>query len=181
VSSDRARVVRRLRSLRTLEWVNIGWLGAVLLVLTPGSAGSAIPSETWQRSLAFVPLALLLLLGGWYWHRRLLRVTDGTPLGPALPALDRGIRGVRVLLLVLSLALVVSWATRTGATVDRAWATFLLAFAWGEYVNYVHVQLMYDTRHDLRRLRRTRRLRPAQLGRDLARYRASDRGAGGGV
>jgi hypothetical protein len=50
----------------------------------------------------------------------------------------------------------------------------LLGFAWLEYVNYFRVQLMHDTRSDLRRLVRTRRLRRSWLATDLAGWRAGD-------
>jgi hypothetical protein len=45
----------------------------------------------------------------------------------------------------------------------------LWLFALLEHVNYFHVQLSHQTRADLARLVRTRRLRRSHLSRDMAR------------
>jgi hypothetical protein len=45
----------------------------------------------------------------------------------------------------------------------------LVALAVAEHVNYFYRQLMHDTRADLRRLWRTRRLHPSHLNIDLRR------------
>lgn len=55
----------------------------------------------------------------------------------------------------------------------HAWpGAALWLFAVLEQVNYFHVQLSHGTRADVARLRRSRRLRPSHLARDLARERA---------
>ncbi|MER7128156.1 hypothetical protein ABT338_04230, partial [Streptosporangium saharense] len=57
-----------------------------------------------------------------------------------------------------------------GASGTQVWpGPALWVFAVLEHVNYFHVQLMHDTRADLARLVRTRRLRRSHLARDLAR------------
>lgn len=177
-SSRRTRLERRLASLRTVEWVNVPLLGVLLLWLLPVRRGLAIPGQTWQRTVAYLPVAGLLIAGGWYWHRKLQQVQDGRPIDDAMPMLDRFERVSRWSLRVASVVLVLSWLTWVGATTDRVWATVLLLLAWAEHVNYFRFQLMHDTRPDLRRLLRTRRLRPSRLAADLARWRtvASDHG-----
>jgi hypothetical protein len=65
-----------------------------------------------------------------------------------------------------------AWVAGVGTVTDRWWATALLVMAWLEYVNYFRIQLMHDTRSDLRRLRTTRRLRRSWLATDLAGWRA---------
>jgi hypothetical protein len=172
VSQAPQRLERRLASLRTLEWLNIGWLAFVLLWWIPTGQGAGVPTGTWQRSVAFVPTAALLGFGGWYWHRKLQQLRDGRSLDDALAVLDRADRYSRTWLLVLTSAMALSWLTATGVTGDRIWASFLLMFAWAEYVNYFRLQLMHDTRSDLARLRRTRRLRRSWLASDLTRWRA---------
>jgi hypothetical protein len=82
---------------------------------------------------------------------------------------------------LLSAAVVVlvwSFVTRIGVATDRWWATGVLVLGWLEYVNYFRLQLMHDTVGDVRRLVRTRRLRPSALARDLARHRGGSRSAG---
>jgi hypothetical protein len=169
-SASRApqRLERRLASLRTLEWANIVWLGVLLLWWAPAWQDAPVPAGTWQRTIAYLPVAGLLVAGGWYWHRKLQQLRDARSLGDAMPVLQRTGRYARRLLTALSVAMAVSWVTAAGATADRAWATLLTLFAWAEYVNYFHVQLMHDTRSDLARLRRTRRLRRSWLADDLA-------------
>jgi hypothetical protein len=158
--------------LRTLEWANIGLLGVVLLWWLPAAQGIAVPVDTWQRTAAYLPVAGLLAVGGWYWHRKRQQLRQGRPLDGALRILDRVDRATPWLLAVGTAAVGLSLATGTGRPADRAWATGLLLFAWAEYVNYFRVQLMHDTRSDLARLWRTRRLRRSWLATDLAHWRA---------
>lgn len=167
----RDRLHRRLASLRTLEWVNIVWLAVALLWLLPSQQGVDLLTHTWQRSLAYVPVAVMLLVGGWYWHRKLHQLRDGRCLDDALRILDQVDRWARAMLVGSVAAVGLSWSFRTGLVTDRAWATGLVAFAWLEYVNYFRIQLMHDTRSDLRRLWRTRRLRPSWLATDLQAWR----------
>lgn len=151
------------------------WLALVLLWWLPSQRGLAIPAATWQRVLAYVPVAAMLAVGGWYWHRKLQQLSRGRALDDALVVLDRLDRVLPWLLITITGAGVWSWISRTGSVTDRSWATALLAMAWAEYVNYFRVQLMHDTRSDLRRLRRTRRLRRSWLASDLAAWRSSSR------
>jgi hypothetical protein len=174
-SASRApgRLERRLASLRTLEWVNIGWLAFVLLWWIPTGQSATVPAGTWQRTVTFVPLAILLAVGGWYWHRKLQQLRDSRPLDDALAVLDRADRYARLLLTVTTATVALSWFTATGSAADRVWASLFVVFAWAEYVNYFRLQLMHDTRSDLSRLRRTRRLRRSWLATDLAHWRAN--------
>jgi hypothetical protein len=169
------RLEKRLASLRTLEWINIVWLAALLLWWAPGWQQAPVPAATWQRTLAFLPVAGLLAVGGWYWHRKLQQLRDGRPLEDAMPVLHRARRDARRTLTALTMAMAVSWVAAVGGTADRAWATLLILLAWAEYSNYFHVQLMHDTRSDLARLRRTRRLRRSWLASDLAAWQETSR------
>jgi hypothetical protein len=168
------RLQKRLASLRTLEWLNIAWLAVLVLWWAPAWQHAPVLG-TWQRTVAFLPVAGLLATGGWYWHRKLQQLRDGRPLEDAVPVLQRVGRQARRLMTVLTVGMGASWATATGSTADRAWATVLILFAWLEYVNYFHVQLMHDTRSDLARLRRTRRLRRSWLAQDLAAWQDARR------
>ena len=175
-SASRAphRLQKRLASLRTLEWLNIAWLAVLVLWWAPAWQHAPVPVGTWQRTVAFLPVAGLLAVGGWYWHRKLRQLRDGRPLDDALPMLQRVGRRARRLLTVLTVAMGLSWMTATGSTADRSWATLLLLFAWAEYINYFHVQLMHDTRSDVARLCRTRRLRCSWLANDLAEWQETE-------
>ncbi|MFO7962064.1 MAG: hypothetical protein R6U94_14080 [Nitriliruptoraceae bacterium] len=169
----RSRLLRRLAWLRNLEWCNIPFLAVVLLWWVPAAGGRAIPTDTWVRTLAFLPVAGLLLVGGWYWHRKLLQLRHGRAIDSALAILDRLDRWLPWLLTAWSLALVGAWLVRLGTATDRWWAAGFLAFAWAEFINYFRVQLMHDTRSDLERLITTRRLRRSWLATDLAGWRGT--------
>lgn len=61
----------------------------------------------------------------------------------------------------------------SGAPWTHTWpGAALWAFAAVEQANYFHLQLSHGTRADWRRLRRTGRLHPSHLARDLARDRS---------
>jgi hypothetical protein len=167
------RLLRRLASLRTLEWVNVGWLALVLLWWLPAQRGVPIPAGTWLRTAAYVPVAALLVAGGWYWHRKLQQRRDGRELDDALAVLDRVGRAMPRVLLLGAVVVTATWVGGLSTVTDRWWALGLLGFAWLEHVNYFRVQLMHDTRSDLRRLVRTRQLRPSWLATDLRSWRAA--------
>jgi Kef-type K+ transport system membrane component KefB len=150
--------------LRTLEWFNIPFLFVALASMWTDRT----VAHLWQRVTAYSLVAMLLAIGGWYWHLKILQVQRRRPLESQLRALLRIRPGAEIVLTIASLASAMSWTLQVGVTTDRMWATGLLVFAWAEYVNYFRYQLTHDTRADLRRLVRTRRLRPSWLARDLA-------------
>jgi hypothetical protein len=114
----------------------------------------------------------LLVAGGWYWHRKLQQLRDGRELDDALAVLDRVGRVVPWVVQLGVATVAVSWLGGFATVTDRWCAVGLLVFAWLGHVNYFRVQLMHDTRSDLRRLVRTRRLRPSWLASDLRSWRA---------
>ena len=160
----RSGVVRRLKTLRTLEWFNIPFLFVALASIWSDRTAASL----WQRVTVYSLVAMLLAIGGWYWHLKILQVLRRRRIESELRALLRIRRAAEIVLTVASLASAMSWTLEVGATADRVWATGLLVFACAEYVNYFRYQLMHDTRADLRRLLRTRRLRPSWLARDLS-------------
>lgn len=168
--ASRRRVVRRLVNMRNLEWFNIGFLVVVLSTTWSDRTFLAV----WQRLTVYLLLAGLLAVGGWYWHVKARQIRDRSTIAPELTKLSRIQRAAVLSLIVATIAMVGSWAFQVGFSVDRVWAFVFLAFAWAEYVNYFHYQLMYDNRADLQRLTRSRRLRESHLATDLETWR-SDR------
>ncbi|MQA82308.1 MAG: hypothetical protein GEV10_28245 [Streptosporangiales bacterium] len=154
---SRSWIGRRLRSLALLELLNIPlqaviWFAVVDLPVTvPNAVGFAL-------------FAFLLLQGASYWAAKLRRF--GAP-GGALPGVGafRIGRVANVAVLLAGLA----YAVRSVVADPGAGSIPGLVFALVavlEYVNYFHVQLMYDNADDLRYLF-TRGLRRAHLARDL--------------
>ncbi len=155
--------MRRLRTLAVLEWVN------ALLIF---------PAVAWLWEMPLSPanltglgLVLLILIeGGAYWWLKYRGLLAGRPRTAGLPFF-RVLRVANPVLLAAG-AVVVGLGLGSGAPWTHAWpGAALWLFAILEQVNYFHLQLSHDTRADLARLRRSRRLRPSHLARDLARER----------
>jgi len=160
-ATRRQTVHRRLRSLMALELINIPlqagvWFGVLGL---PVSAPNLV---------GFSLFALLLIEGAGYWAAKLRQMTVRRRYLPALEAF-RAARVVNPLVLAAGLV-----ATGHAAATDpgrASWPGLAFAlFAVLEHVNYFHIQLMHDTRADLRRLRSVG-LRESHLARDMARPR----------
>jgi hypothetical protein len=154
-------VIPALRNLAVLELVNIPLFAAVLFLLLGVPASPA-------NLVGFALFALLLAEGGAYWwvKVRQLRARARCPAGTAL---FRALRRANIALLLAGGA-VVAAALVADAPWTRVWPGLgLWLFALLEHVNYFHVQLSHQTRADLARLVRTRRLRRSHLSRDMAR------------
>ncbi|GLU48378.1 hypothetical protein [Nocardiopsis ansamitocini] len=154
-------MLKRLRTLAVLEMVNIPLFAVVLF------GGTGMPASP-ANLVGFALFALLLAQGGAYWwlKSRQVRVHARSPGGMRV---FRVLKRVNVLLLLAGGA-VVLWSLAVGPRWSQAWPGFgLWAFAVLEHVNYFHVQLSHQTRADLARLRRTRRLHRSHLSRDMGR------------
>jgi hypothetical protein len=154
-----AAVTRRLRSLAVLELVNVPlWAVAFFSVLgfplTPANLAG------------FAVFALLLVEGAVYWTLKLRQLKSRAQRLPGV-AVYRVLRVVNVGLIVAALAVTVAAAV-TSPGKGSFPGLFLALFGAAEHVNYFHVQLMHDTRADLRRLFSTG-FRRSSLSRDLAR------------
>jgi hypothetical protein len=156
-------------------------LEAVNVALVPGCAvvtvlalGGAIGPWTVVGLLA---CSLVLAEGALYWWARYDELVrrDRRLLQWAIPALDRAQRLNVVVLSAAGLGAVLWFLTAGSAGLDAVLGAAFLTLAALEHVNYFHVQLMHDTRADLRRLRRNRRLRRSHLARALHRYRFAGR------
>lgn len=146
--TGRAHVRRRLRTLASLELINIplwAWVTFGALDLT----------ATAPNLVGFGLFALLLLQGAAYWLAK-LRQTGRTVPGLWFFRAARLINPALLLAGLLLTAMTQSWP-----------GLFFAAFAALEHINYFHIQLMHDTRADLHRLAH-HGLRRSHLARDLA-------------
>lgn len=156
-------VARRLRSLAMFELLNIllqAWVWFSLMDL-PVTAPNLV---------GFTLFALLLVEGAGYWAAK-LRQVRGHARGLPAERVFRVARAVNPIMLAAGLAI-----TGYAAATDPGRGTWpglgFAAFAVLEHVNYFHVQLMYDTSADLRRLR-SAGLRRSHLARDLRQARST--------
>jgi hypothetical protein len=150
--------IKRMRSLAALELLNIplwslAWFGVLDFPLSPANLAG------------FGVFAVLLVQGSAYWTLKVkqLRRRQARVAGLSLFRLLRFVN-----LPLLAAALAVTVAQSLTAPGRSSWLGLGLAlFGTLEYVNYFHVQLMYDTRADLRRLFSTG-FRRSHLARDLS-------------
>ena len=120
--------------------------------------------------VGFTMFALLLVVGAGYWSAKLRQISGP---GVSLPGARLfGVGRVAIaVLLAAGLVALIAWAVATPGVGSWPGLGFGL-FAALEYVNYFHVQLMYDTGEDVRYLC-SRGLRRAHLARDLDAHRRS--------
>ncbi|WP_432993637.1 hypothetical protein [Dactylosporangium sp. CA-233914] len=148
----------RTRNLAVLELLNAPLLGWVFFIALP-------TPRTLANVLGLGLVALLLVEGAAYWtlkHRQ-LTLRHRRPAGMGV---FRVLARLNPVALTAGLAIITAEAIRNPAAESIPGLAFW-AFAALEYVNYFHVQLMHDTRADLRRLFRTRRPHRSHLNADL--------------
>ncbi|WP_150242598.1 hypothetical protein [Nocardiopsis quinghaiensis] len=154
-------MISPLRNLAVLELANIPLFAVVLFLFLDVPASPA-------NLAGFALFALLLVQGGAYWWSKVRQLRARARVPEGLPVL-RVLRWVNPLLLLVGGA-VAAAALAEGVPWTRVWPGLgLWLFAVLEYVNYFHVQLSHQTRADLSRLLRTRRLHRSHLSRDMAR------------
>jgi len=157
MTRHRAALAGRLRTMATLELVGVVAIGWAVF-------GAYDSPRSTANVVGFALVALHLVIGSAYWVMKTRQLRDAIPQ-PPLIGLFGWLRpicqaGLAIGLVVLALA------------VDQPVATWLpgvvlYGLALAEYVNYFHWQLMHDTRSDVLRLARTRRLRRSHLSEDL--------------
>jgi hypothetical protein len=162
--------------LSRLEALNVVLLPGCVVVTVLALGGTVGPGTI----LGLLACSLVLAEGALYWWARhdALVLRDPRLLRRAIPRLDRAQRLNVLALSVVALAGGLCCLTRRSVDQDVVLGAALLGLAVLEHVNYFHVQLMHDTRADLRRLWRTKRLRRSHLARDLHRHRHARARAG---
>lgn len=160
IPTNRSALRRRLRSLLILEIVNIPlqawiWFSLIGLPVTPAGL------------VGFALFSLLLLQGAGYWAVKVHQLGHATvaPKGLGFFAVAR-FADVPVLAGGLGYTV---YAVISDPGAGSIPGLCFAVFAVLEYVNYFHVQLMYDNAADLCRLRKAG-LQRSHLSRDLSRH-----------
>ncbi len=160
----RSRLKKRLRMLWILELVN-----AVLVFPLLYAFIAQRFRLGWFSLVALVAVCANLLVGASFWYLK-ARAIEGcdTLRRPGAHRFYRISKRVFGALIPVLLALYLGHALTGGPS----WAELLLGAAFGlmavlEYVNYYHVQLMYDNRADLEYLLAHRRVKRAIMVREL--------------
>lgn len=153
------RILRRLRSLATLELLNIPlqawvWFGVIGFPVTAANV------------VGFALVALLLLEGAGYWIAKRRQFTSRLATVPGIRYFAVA-RTANPVLLTVGTGFAV-WAVASAPGAGSIPGLAFALFGWLEHVNYFYIQLMYDNATDLRSFR-ARGFRRASLARDLAR------------
>lgn len=166
-AGERARLIRRFRWYQPTELMNAraAMIGAAVVPFFNG------PRHGWLLTYCILLVAMILFQGAWYWKLRLreLESHSDTPASEWL-RFTKWKRWNVILLTIAPLVAALQWLLSGGRFAPEAhflWSAAALVFAVLEHVNYYHVQLTHDTMPDLRRLFRERRLKEAQLAKDL--------------
>ncbi|WP_211215857.1 hypothetical protein [Catelliglobosispora koreensis] len=146
--------IRRMKNLAILELVNIPlWMVAWFGILD-------FPATT-ANAAGFAAFALLLVQGSAYWMLKIRQLRARLARLPFI-GVFRVLRIANIPLLLTALAVSLLGEPGRGSYLGVGLALFAVL----EHINYFHVQLMHDTRADLRRLFSTG-LRRSHLARDL--------------
>ena len=143
-------------------------IAVIALAVLPGYWLSTSTHVDWYvRTPPLLLVCFILAQGALYWALKYRQYAHNVALPLWLPSLFRFFRWSNVVgFAVLAVALALA-AWHGAAATDLAWGAGLWVFAALEQINYYHLQLMYDTRGALRRLRQTRRLRTPMLANDI--------------
>lgn len=143
-------------------------IAVIALAILPGYWLRTGVEVAWPvRSPPLVLVSYILAQGALYWALKYHQYAHNAALPTWLPSLFRFFRGSNVVGLTVAAVALVFAAWRGATATDLAWGAGLWVFAAFEHINYYHLQLMYDTRGALRRLRQTRRLRTPMLANDI--------------
>jgi len=164
----RRSMLRLTRTAAVLEAFNVCWLALLVFVV------AGLPASI-ANLVGYAVLGGLLFEGAAYWTLKHRQLRSGARCPNGLVAFRVLRRVNEVVLASVLVVLAIVAARRPGLETWPGLA--FLAFAGLEYINYFHVQLSHQSRADLRRLLRTRRLRTAHLATDLVRCRDRKRAA----
>ncbi len=163
---NRESVLRRLRSLRNLEFLNIFLLPFVMWLMLGKATEATWLLYGWAMGL----VCWVLVQGTLYWHLKLRATKAKTRTLPAYFVPTFTAFRVTNLLGFAIFPLLAGYLRATGqiAISSLVIASLLWLFAILEHINYYHLQLMHDNPHDIRYLIQHQRLRPSPLQSDLA-------------
>lgn len=157
MTPPRAALAGRLRTLATMELVGVVVIGWAVF-------GAYDAPRSAANTVGFALVALHLVIGAAYWTVKTRQLRTEEPRPPFIgvfkwlrPVCQGGLAAGLVVIALAADQPVGAWLPGLG----------LYGLALAEYVNYFHWQLMHDTRSDVRRLVRTRRLRRSHLSEDL--------------
>jgi len=124
-------------------------------------------SLTGYTAYAFILLEFILLQGTYYWYLKYNQIKHGD-LG-ALPhrwlRLFKACKLINVVLIGLGVPLIIVQLSSLPA--NFYFFLFLYLFAIGEYINYYHIRLSYQTSEEINDWLRHKKLRSSRLAREL--------------
>jgi hypothetical protein len=165
----RQKLIKRICSLRNLEFFNIFFLPACLYIIL-----SSRGITNWQPyTVCMILICFLLLQGTVYWHLKLQSIYKQTSISLGACRVFTLLKKANPSLFIFYPLLNILGNVCPGLDFHVTfWSNLLFVFAILEYVNYYHYQLSHDNQNDLRYLLRHKKLRRSPLWKDL--HRCSD-------
>jgi len=165
---NRQTLIKRLRSLRNLEFFNIFFLPGCLYIVL-----SARDITNWQPyAVSMALICVLLIQGTVYWHLKLQSIYKQTPMESGVCRIFAFLNKFNPVLFIIYPLLYFLGKVVPGMDFQVSfWPNVLFVFAILEYVNYYHYQLSHDNKNDLLYLLRHKKLRRSSLWTDLHRCR----------
>jgi hypothetical protein len=166
---QRQKLIKRLRSLRNLEFFNIFFLPACLYFVL-----SIRGTTNWQAHfVSMMSICVILAQGVFYWHLKLQSIRKSEITLPAYAyQIFSFFKRANLLLFVIYPGMYS--LGKTTQSVDfgvSIWSNLLYIFGILEYVNYYHYQLSHDNLKDIRYLIKHKKIRRSPLWTDLAQNR----------
>ena len=152
---QRDKLIRRLRQLYVVEFINVFWLPLAFLIM-----GRLINEELGLNSIvAMILNGILLIEGSYLWlsisrRLRLKRPHD-------FPQIFRVLKILNFVFFTLTI-ITISFTPFSGIF-DSIVTTLFILLAVLEHINYFEVQLMYDNQNDKKYITQYKRLKVAKL------------------
>jgi NhaP-type Na+/H+ or K+/H+ antiporter len=152
---QRDKLIRRLRQLYVVEFMNVFWLPLAFWIM-----GRVSNEEFGLNSIVAMTVnGILLMEGSYLWlcisrQLRLKKQHDFTQIFRVLKVLNFGF---------FTLAIITISLTPFSGTFDRIVTILFILLAVLEHINYFEVQLMYDNQNDKKYLTQYKRLKEAKL------------------
>lgn len=162
----KAKLFQRLEQYYKQEGFHTVWISffAIYLNLKYGFFESLL------LNYGLLLVVIILAQGTYFWMIK-FRYTNGTARFSA-EVVQRFIRfkyiNICIIILYPLFVVYLNSQNQFAMQENKSWAIFAYAFGLAEYINYYHIQLMYDNKNDWNYLRRYKRLKEAHLSKLIA-------------
>ncbi|HZG13668.1 MAG TPA: hypothetical protein VE710_01500 [Candidatus Bathyarchaeia archaeon] len=120
---------------------------------------------------AFGLLEFILLQGSYYWYVKWRQLQQGSYNYLPVRQLRLFAFFHKLNILLIGIGFFIMIHQFKEAAVGAYWCLFVYGFAMIEYINYYHIRLSYQTKEELKRFLRQKKLRKSKLAAELQAYK----------